>query len=219
MRRKEQQHAMGSFAGSCNKPFYTTLPGGDLVADRWGAEILSPSSAKGAIQPDSSIQEIKRLKLNAFCPHLKRVRECTNLVNDRLLFFLSCILSSYFVFSFLQSSPFKLPLSCQHAPISASKWSFIWKLTDYKNFPLHLLCPDCKLKVAFTYSALILLEVSRSPLMGCWLKPLGTTLAHDPGSSHTLRRQAHAHTHTIWSQLDHRFHINKGWTAQRVGLS
>lgn len=52
--------------------------------------------AKGAIQPDSSIQEIKRLKLNAFCPHLKRVRECTNLVNDRLLFFLSCILSSYF---------------------------------------------------------------------------------------------------------------------------
>lgn len=220
-RRSERGHTAacrGRSADPQAAPPHRALGRTDLPADRWGAQIFTPS-AEGTAQPDNTVQESKRLKLNTSCPQLKRIRECTNYVNNRLLFcFLSCILDYHCVFT-VSFIPVLLncllPVSTHSFLSKSDHLSENWQTR--KIFRLHLCCPDCEFKVKFTYSVLILLEVFRSPLMGCWLKPLGTTVAHDPSSSHTLRRQAHAHTHTIWSQLDHGFHINKGWT-QRVGL-
>lgn len=103
----------------------------DLAAGRWAEGIHSPSLAAGTAQPDS-IRQRKRLKLNVLCPQPKRVRECTNLLNNRLLFFLSCILNSHFVFTV----PFgPVPLNClfpvsMHRPHSKSdQLSKNWQTT------------------------------------------------------------------------------------------
>lgn len=96
----KQQHTMGHPARSCGELLHSMLSGKQTCQQTGEEQKSSPPLQKELLtQPDSNIQESKRLKLNMSCPQLKEVRECTNFVNNRLLFFLSCILNSHFVFT------------------------------------------------------------------------------------------------------------------------
>lgn len=96
----KQQHAMWHPARSCGELFHFMLSGKQTCQQTGEEQKSSPPLQKELLtQPDNSIQESKRLKLNMSCPQLKKVRECTNFVNNRLLFCLSCILNSHFVFT------------------------------------------------------------------------------------------------------------------------
>lgn len=96
----KQQHAMGHPARSCGELFHSMLSGKQTCQQTGEEQKSSPPLQKELLtQPDNSTQEGKRLKLNMSCPQLKKVRECTSFVDNRLLFFLSCILNSHFVFT------------------------------------------------------------------------------------------------------------------------
>lgn len=99
MSGSKQHHAMGHPARSCGELFHSMLSGNQTCQQTGEEQKSSPPLQKELLtQPDNNILEGKRLKLNMSCPQLKKVRECTNFLNNRLLFFLSYILNSHFVF-------------------------------------------------------------------------------------------------------------------------
>lgn len=81
---KKQQHAMGHPARSRGELFCFMLWGKQTCQQTGEQQKSSPPLQKELhTQPDNSIQESKRLKLNMSCPQLKKVKECTNFVNNR----------------------------------------------------------------------------------------------------------------------------------------
>lgn len=74
---------MGHPARSYGELFHSMLSGKQTCQQTGEEQKSSPPLQKELLtEPDNSIQEGKRLKLSMSYPQLKKVRECTNFVNN-----------------------------------------------------------------------------------------------------------------------------------------